>query len=49
MYGVNGHFQYSKGHNSKVGKQEIRFMCFACSLMVFHICVKFHENMSSGF
>ena len=33
----------------KVGKQELRFMCSACHLMVFNICVKFHENMSSGF
>ena len=37
MYGGNGHFQYSKGNNSetlKVGKQELRFMCSACHLMV---------------
>ena len=33
----------------KVGKQELRFMCSARCLMVFNICVKFHENMSSGF
>ena len=33
----------------KVGKQELRFMCSACRLMVFNVCVKFHENMSSGF
>ena len=33
----------------KVGKPELRFMCSACCLMVFNICVKFHENMSSGF
>ena len=33
----------------KVGKQELRFMCSACHLMVFNICVKFHENMSGGF
>ena len=24
-------------------------MCDACHLMVFYVCVKFHENMSSGF
>ena len=24
-------------------------MCSACRLMVFNICVKFHENMSSSF
>ena len=24
-------------------------MCSACRLMVFNVCVKIHENMSSGF
>ena len=33
----------------KVGKQELWFMCSAHHLMVFNVCVKFHENMSSGF
>ena len=33
----------------KAGKQELQFMCSARRLMVFNICVKFHENMSSGF
>ena len=33
----------------KVGKSELQFMCSACRLMVFDVCVKFHENMSSGF
>ena len=33
----------------KVGKPELQFMCSACRLIVFNICVKFHENMSSGF
>ena len=33
----------------KVRTQELRFMCAACRLMVFNVCVKFHENMSSGF
>ena len=33
----------------KVGKSEILFLCSACCLMVFNVCVKFHENMSSGF
>ena len=32
----------------KVGKPELRFMCSTCRLMVFNVCVKFHENMSSG-
>ena len=33
----------------KVDKSELRFMCSARRLMVFNVCVKFHENMSSGF
>ena len=33
----------------KVGKPELRFMCSACRLMVFNVCVSFHENMSRGF
>ena len=33
----------------KVGKPELQFMCSARRLMVFNVCVKFHENMSSGF
>ena len=24
-------------------------MCSACRLMVFNVCVKFHDNMSSSF
>ena len=33
----------------KVGEPELQFMCSALRLMVFNICVKFHENMLSGF
>ena len=33
----------------KVGKPELRFMFSARRLMVLNVCVKFHENMSSGF
>ena len=33
----------------KVGKPELRFLCSACRLMVFNVCVKFHENVSSSF
>ena len=33
----------------KVGKPELRFLCSARRLNVFNVCVKFHENMSSGF
>ena len=33
----------------KVGKPELWFMCSACRLMMLNVCIKFHENMSSGF
>ena len=33
----------------KVGKPELQFMCSARHLMAFNVCVKFDENMSSGF
>ena len=33
----------------KVGKPELLFMFSARRLMVFNICVTFHENMSSDF
>ena len=33
----------------KVDEPELRFMCSARRLMVFNVCVKFHENMSMGF
>ena len=33
----------------KEGKPESRFMCSARCLMVYNICVKFHENVSSSF
>ena len=33
----------------KAGKPELRFMCSACCLMVFNVCMKFHEDMSSSF
>ena len=33
----------------KVGKPELRFVSSACRLIVFNVCVKFHENMSSSF
>ena len=33
----------------KVGKPELWFLCSSRRLMVFNVCVKFHENMSSGF
>ena len=42
-------FNIQRAITLKVGKQELRFMCSACHLMVLNIWVKFHENMSSGF
>ena len=33
----------------KVGKPELWFMCSTRHLMVFNVCVTFHENMSSSF
>ena len=42
-------FNIQRAITLKVGKQELWLMCSACRLMVFNICVKFHENMSSGF
>ena len=33
----------------KAGKPELWFMCSARRLMVFNVCVNFHENISSGF
>ena len=33
----------------KVENPELRFICSACCLMVFKVCVKVHENMSSCF
>ena len=38
-----------KAITQKVEKPELRFMCSARRLMVFNVCVKFHENMSSSF
>ena len=34
MSGGNGHFQYSKGNNSKSKKTRVTVMCSACHLMV---------------
>ena len=42
-------FNIQRAITLKVRKQELWFMCSACRLMVLNICVKFHENMSSGF
>ena len=42
-------FNIQRAITLRVGKQESRSMCSACHLMVFNICVKIHETMSSGF
>ena len=42
-------FNIQRAITLKVGKQELWFVCSACHLMMFNICVKFHENMSSYF
>ena len=49
MYGGNGHFQYSKGDISKSRKTRVTVNVFCMSSQGVNICVKFHENMSSGF
>ena len=49
LWSGHGNYKHTKDNNSKVGKPEKRFMCSARHLMVFNICVKFHENMSSCF
>ena len=49
MYGGNGHFQYSKSNISKSRKTRVTINVFCMSSHGVNICVKFHENMSSGF
>ena len=49
MYGGNGHFQYSKGNNSKSRKTRVMVHVFCMLSHGVNICVKFHENMSSRF
>ena len=34
LYGGNGHFQYSKGNNSKIRKPRVTVNVFCMSLMV---------------
>ena len=49
MYGGNGHFQYSKDNNCKSRKTRVTVHVFCMSSHGVNICVKCHENMSSGF
>ena len=48
MYGGNAIFNIQRAITLKAGKQELRFMCSACHLMVFNICVKLHETRASA-
>ena len=48
-YGADTKIVNTKGNKSKSRKTDLRFMCSACRLMVFNICVKFHENLLSNF
>ena len=48
VHNRNGYVQCSKGITPKVGKPELKFMCFACRLIVLYICVTFRENISDG-
>ena len=41
-------FNVQRAITLKVGKPELRFMCFAHCLIVLYICVKFGENISYG-
>ena len=41
-------FNVQRAITPKVGQPELWFMCSAHCLMVFYICVKFHENISHG-
>ena len=49
VHGRNGYVQCSKGNNSKSRQPELQFMCSACRLIVFYICVKFCESILNSF
>ena len=40
-------FNIQRAITLKVGKQELQFMCSACHLIEFNICVKFLENIQA--
>ena len=42
-------FNVQRGITPKVCNPELRFLRSARRLMVFNICVKFHENILNGF
>ena len=45
----NCYLQSSKGHNSKMHIQELRFLCSACRPVLVNISMKFHEDILNGF
>ena len=49
MYRGNGHFQCTKGNSSKSRNTRVTVHVFCMSAHGVNICVKFHENMLSGF
>ena len=42
-------FNVQRAITPKVCNPELRFLCSACHLMMFNICVKFHANTLNGF
>ena len=42
-------FNIQRAITLKIGNQELLLMCSALPLIVFNICVKFYENISSRF
>ena len=43
------YFQFQRAITPKIHNPELQFLCSARRLMLLYICVKFHENISSGF
>ena len=43
------YFQFQRAITPKICNPELRFLRSARRLMLFDICVKFHENISNGF
>ena len=48
---VHKHVKYMKGRNvtQKVSTQELRFLHYACRLMLVNTCMKFHEDILNVF
>ena len=41
--------KFQRRITTKLYRQELWFLCFACRLMMFYIYMKFHENILMGF